>query len=228
MSVNHLNFDNNCRPETTGDLTIMASALASLTANYTDSEGEDEQEDGGRGLHPSLAELNRMVITKDGSRASPNGDVDTPGSSGSSNGAVSPAGSRGATPTKKAKLVSYVDPDAGLSDEESLQSVMISPVVDWFYCRRGNPYPWTSSQKTRTRRTRRAGRTAWRKRWRTRRIHHTVWRNCGREARPSPFALKLKLTDFVSLKEFSCLRSLGENVRGSYRCVDIGILLLNH
>ena len=46
MSVNHLNFDNNCRPETTGDLTNMASALASLTANYTDSEGEDEQEDG--------------------------------------------------------------------------------------------------------------------------------------------------------------------------------------
>ena len=28
-----------------------------------------------------------------------------------------------------------------------------------------------------------------------RRIHHTVWRNCGREARPSPFALKLKLTN---------------------------------
>ena len=41
----------------------MASALASLTANYTDSEGEEDQEDGGRGLHPSLAELNRMVQT---------------------------------------------------------------------------------------------------------------------------------------------------------------------
>ena len=120
MSVNHLNFDNNCRPETTGDLTNMASALASLTANYTDSEGEDEQEDGGRGLHPSLAELNRMVITKE-ARASPNGDVHTPGSSGSSSGARKPGDSRGTTPTKKAKLVSYVDPDAGLSDEESQQ-----------------------------------------------------------------------------------------------------------
>jgi len=95
----------------------MASALASLTANYTDSEGEEDQEDGGRGLHPSLSELNRMVITKE-VRASPNGDVDTPGSSGSSSGALRPGGSRGATPTKKAKLVSYVDPDAGLSDEE--------------------------------------------------------------------------------------------------------------
>ena len=228
MSVNHLNFDNNCRPETTGDLTNMASALASLTANYTDSEGEDEQEDGGRGLHPSLAELNRIVITKE-ARASPNGDVHTPGSSGSSSGARKPGDSRGTTPTKKAKLVSYVDPDAGLSDEESHSSaVMPWPEFDWIYCRKGNLYPWTSSQKTRTRRTRRAGRTAWKKRWRTRRIHHTVWRNCGREARPSPFALKLKLTNFVSLKEFSCLRSLGENVRGSYRCVDIGILLLNH
>ena len=102
----------------------MASALASLTANYTDSEGEEDQEDGGRGLlPPSLAELNRMVITKE-ARASPNGDVDTPGSSGSSSGAMRLDGSRGTTPTKKAKLVSYIDPDAGLSDEESLQSVM--------------------------------------------------------------------------------------------------------
>ena len=118
MNVNHLNFDNNYRSKS-----VMASALASLTANYTDSEGEEDQEDGGRGLHPSLSELNRMVITKE-VRASPNGDVDTPGSSGSSSGALRPGGSRGATPTKKAKLVSYVDPDAGLSDEESLQSVM--------------------------------------------------------------------------------------------------------
>jgi len=95
----------------------MASALASLTANYTDSEGEEDQEDGGRGLPPSLAELNRMITSKE-ARASPNGDVDTPGSSGSSSGAMRLEGSRGATPTKKAKLVSYVDPDAGLSDEE--------------------------------------------------------------------------------------------------------------
>ena len=39
----------------------MASALASLTANYTDSEGEEdlsreEQEEQGDRLHPSLAE----------------------------------------------------------------------------------------------------------------------------------------------------------------------------
>jgi len=98
------------------DNIIMASALASLTANYTDSEGEDEQEAGG-GLHPSLADLNRMVI-KD-ARRSPNGDVDTPGSSGSSSaGVVRHGSSAAATPTKKAKLVSYIDPDAGLSDEE--------------------------------------------------------------------------------------------------------------
>ena len=98
----------------------MASALASLTANYTDSEGEDDQENGG-GLHPSLADLNRMVL-KD-SRRSPNGDADTPGSSGSSSaGALRQSSSTAATPTKKAKLVSYVDPDAGLSDEESRES----------------------------------------------------------------------------------------------------------
>ena len=37
----------------------MASALASLTANYTDSEGEEDQsreEEQGDRLHPSLAE----------------------------------------------------------------------------------------------------------------------------------------------------------------------------
>lgn len=88
----------------------MASALASLTANYTDSEGEDD-------LDPSM-DLTRIAIAKEG-RRSPNGDVDTPGSSGSSSGALRQSGSAGGTPTKKAKLVSYIDPDAGLSDEES-------------------------------------------------------------------------------------------------------------
>ena len=54
---------------------IMASALASLTANYTDSEGEEdlsreEQEEPGDRLHPTLAER----LGKLG---------DSPGSSGS-------------------------------------------------------------------------------------------------------------------------------------------------
>jgi len=88
----------------------MASALASLTANYTDSEGEEDlkgdnsdQETGDR-LHPSLAE--RLAAGK---------LVDnSPGSSGSSRH----NNSRGGTPNKRAKLVSYIDPDAGLSDDE--------------------------------------------------------------------------------------------------------------
>jgi len=93
----------------------MASALASLTANYTDSEGEDDLETSG-GLDPSM-DLTRIAIAKEG-RRSPNGDVDTPGSSGSSSGALRQGGSGSGTPTKKAKLVSYIDPDAGLSDED--------------------------------------------------------------------------------------------------------------
>ena len=42
-----------------------------------------------------------------------------------------------------------------------------------------------------------------------------------------PSSFTLKLTSFVLLKVFSCLRSLEENVRGSYRCVEICNLLLN-
>ena len=58
----------------------MASALASLTANYTDSEGEEdlsreEQEEAGDRLHPSLAER----LGKLG---------DSPGSSGSAGSLV--------------------------------------------------------------------------------------------------------------------------------------------
>ena len=78
----------------------MASALASLMANYTDSEGEDDLETSG-GLDPSM-DLTRIAIAKEG-RRSPNGDVDTPGSSGSSSGALRQGGSAGGTPTKKAK-----------------------------------------------------------------------------------------------------------------------------
>ena len=62
------------------DSQIMASALASLTANYTDSEGEEdlsreEQEEAGDRLHPSLAER----LGKLG---------DSPGSSGSAGSLV--------------------------------------------------------------------------------------------------------------------------------------------
>jgi len=85
----------------------MASALASLTANYTDSEGEEdlsreEQEEQGDRLHPTLAER----LGKLG---------DSPASSGSGGRQTN---SQSGTPTKKAKLVSYIDPDAGLSDDD--------------------------------------------------------------------------------------------------------------
>jgi len=102
----------------------MASALASLTANYTDSEGEEDrgsEGEEGEDMHPTLAER----LGKMGREGSPTG---TPGSStsGKSIGTpttntgslVRPSNSVGGTPTKKAKLVSYHDPDAGLSDEE--------------------------------------------------------------------------------------------------------------
>lgn len=88
----------------------MASALGNLMANYTDSEGEegmpgseDEEEDE---INPGLAERLGRIGTSPG-----NG---TPASSASAR-----SGSHNGTPIKKAaKLVSYHDPDAGLSDEE--------------------------------------------------------------------------------------------------------------
>lgn len=91
----------------------MASALGSLLANYTDSEGEEDHHDDdidrqsddqdNSKLHPSLADR----LGKLGKESSPGG------SSGSRQ-----SNSVGGTPTKKAKLVSYIDPDAGLSDDE--------------------------------------------------------------------------------------------------------------
>ena len=132
----------------------MASALASLTANYTDSEGEDD-------LDPSM-ELSRIAIVKEG-RRSPNGEVDTPGSSGSSCGALRQTGSAGGTPTKKAKLVSYIDPDAGLSDEESLLQTADRPLKD-DHCRREGRYRWIWSLKRRTKRTVTTQRMVWRTR----------------------------------------------------------------
>jgi len=96
----------------------MASALASLTANYTDSEGEEDRGSEGEGdeMHPTLAER----LGKMGREGSPSG---TPGSSTSGKSVGTPlartANSAGGTPSKKAKLVSYADPDAGLSDDET-------------------------------------------------------------------------------------------------------------
>jgi len=103
----------------------MASALASLTANYTDSEGEEDRGSDGEGegeeMHPTLAER----LGKMGREGSPSG---TPGSSASgksigtpttANSQVRSSNSAGGTPSKKAKLVSYADPDAGLSDDET-------------------------------------------------------------------------------------------------------------
>ena len=46
------------------------------------------------------------------------GNQSSPGSSGSSSHPRQTYDSQGGTPTKKAKLVSYIDPDAGLSDDE--------------------------------------------------------------------------------------------------------------
>ena len=46
----------------------MASALASLTANYTDSEGEEDRGSDGEGegeeMHPTLAERWGLVNTQ--------------------------------------------------------------------------------------------------------------------------------------------------------------------
>jgi len=77
----------------------MASALDSLTAQYTDSEGEEDKGSTGEEsppLAPGLAE-----------RLKGEGGTGTPGSSNSAR----------STP-KKTQLVSYNDPDAGLSDED--------------------------------------------------------------------------------------------------------------
>jgi len=85
----------------------MASALGNLMANYTDSEGEEMAEGGSEGEgegNPSLADrLSRLEA--------PTNATGTPHSSAS-------ATSNKSTPVKKAALVSYHDPDAGLSDEE--------------------------------------------------------------------------------------------------------------
>jgi len=77
----------------------MASALDSLTAQYTDSEGEEEKPDSppdqrSPDFAPGLAE--RLKV-----------DSGTPGS-----------GHSGKSTPKKTQLVAYNDPDAGFSDED--------------------------------------------------------------------------------------------------------------
>lgn len=89
----------------------MASALGSLLANYTDSEGEEEikEDDDEKDSDNDSVNLNPTLAERLGRERTPSG---TPGSSAS--------GKSASTPVKaaKAKLVSYHDPDAGLSDEE--------------------------------------------------------------------------------------------------------------
>ena len=112
----------------------MASALGSLLANYTDSEGEedhhdddidrqsDDQDDSK--LHPSLAD--RLGKLGKESHSSPGGSSGSRqsnsvgGDNNISDEKVLKVNHENfvGTPTKKAKLVSYVDPDAGLSDDE--------------------------------------------------------------------------------------------------------------
>jgi len=99
----------------------MASALGSLLANYTDSEGEEDarendEEDGEKDkisdndsidMNPTLAER----LTREGT---PSG---TPGSAASG-----VSGERGADSPRKngsMKLVSYLDPDMEAGDDES-------------------------------------------------------------------------------------------------------------
>ena len=116
----------------------MASALATLTANYTDSEVESEGEDegGSKIYQDSLAERQKdglylliqsycLRLGKMGADISPS---ETPNSSTSGKSLGTPSastniarssGSASGTPNKKAKLVSYHDPDAGPSDEET-------------------------------------------------------------------------------------------------------------
>ena len=107
----------------------MASALGSLLANYTDSEGEedhhdddiDRQSDDDSKLHPSLAD--RLGKLGKESHSSPGGSSgsrqsNSVGGDKSDDKVLKVINVVVGTPTKKAKLVSYIDPDAGLSDDE--------------------------------------------------------------------------------------------------------------
>jgi len=78
----------------------MASALDSLTATYTDSEGEEEKHKSDESepeLEPAPGLAERLK----------EGGAGTPGS-----------GNSNKSSPKKTQLVSYNDPDAGLSDED--------------------------------------------------------------------------------------------------------------
>lgn len=81
----------------------MASILGSLVGNYTDSEGEEEVENGQK--EETVDTATSLV-----DRLKEGGGLSTPGSAGSA---------RSTTPTKKTtRLVAYNDPDADLSDED--------------------------------------------------------------------------------------------------------------
>jgi len=87
----------------------MASALDSLTATYTDSEGEEEKgksdldETGGEAQEDD----NSMDVAPSLAERLKEGGVGTPGS-----------GNSAKSSPKRPQLVSYNDPDAGLSDED--------------------------------------------------------------------------------------------------------------
>ena len=118
---------------------MASAALASLNEAYTDSEGEERGSDADSvtdELHPTLAERQLLrndrqiiiIIFRFGDMGKDSGTQSgTPGSSTSakaggtptSNSLVILSNRAGGTPSKKAKLVSYHDPDAGLSDDET-------------------------------------------------------------------------------------------------------------
>jgi len=82
----------------------MASALDSLTATYTDSEGEEEKTSTRSDDQQTFEEAGPILSD---SRLMKDGGVSTPGS-----------GNSAKSSPKKTQLVSYNDPEAGLSDED--------------------------------------------------------------------------------------------------------------
>jgi len=103
---------------------MASAALASLNEAYTDSEGEERGSDADSvtdELHPTLAERFGDMGKDSGTQSGTPGSSTSAKSGGTptSNSLVILSNSAGGTPSKKAKLVSYHDPDAGLSDDET-------------------------------------------------------------------------------------------------------------
>jgi len=103
---------------------MASAALASLNEAYTDSEGEERGSDADSvtdELHPTLAERFGDMGKDSGTQSGTPGSSTSAKSGGTptSNSLVISSNSAGGTPSKKAKLVSYHDPDAGLSDDET-------------------------------------------------------------------------------------------------------------